>query len=222
MIMEGTPIWVIDFEGSTRTGIVEYGVVELVLTKGIFKTMTHFCRSKQSIPLKDVQCHGISTEMTLREPPFMHEIPTFIQARQNGFFCAHNSIFENTMLNSYCPLPPCKYQLQDAPATVGWGPWLDTYYLYKHTVVRGQDYRLSSLIRAFNLESDLMALAERFCPKNRRRYHCALFDALASALLLLLFVRKHPHVTFVELLLQSASSIDNNEQCNQRYLNLNI
>jgi DNA polymerase-3 subunit epsilon len=34
------------------------------------------------------------------------------------------------------------------------------------------------------LQGQLDSLAERHCPSQRRKYHCALYDALASALIL--------------------------------------
>ena len=43
---------------------------------------------------------------------------------------------------------------------------------------------LSSLVSALRLTPRLDALAAEHCPPNRRRYHCALYDALAAALVL--------------------------------------
>ena len=45
-------------------------------------------------------------------------------------------------------------------------------------------YQLNTLIGLFGLEESLNQLAQEYCPKERIRYHCALYDALASALLL--------------------------------------
>lgn len=41
------------------------------------------------------------------------------------------------------------------------------------------------IISLFSLNSDLEKLSKEHCPKTRKRAHCALFDSLASALLLL-------------------------------------
>jgi DNA polymerase III epsilon subunit-like protein len=46
-----------------------------------------------------------------------------------------------------------------------------------------------ALIRSFQLEKDLEALACEYCPEDRRRPHAALYDALACSLLLLRWVK---------------------------------
>jgi DNA polymerase III epsilon subunit-like protein len=43
---------------------------------------------------------------------------------------------------------------------------------------------LGYLIDAFNLSKSVDHLASKFCPQDRQKPHCALYDALASALLL--------------------------------------
>jgi DNA polymerase-3 subunit epsilon len=43
---------------------------------------------------------------------------------------------------------------------------------------------LESIVSAFGLQPDLDLAAKRHCPGERCRYHCALYDALAGALLL--------------------------------------
>jgi hypothetical protein len=40
------------------------------------------------------------------------------------------------------------------------------------------------LVKEFMLQDDLDNLAGKHCPSNRRKAHCALYDALASSLLL--------------------------------------
>ena len=44
--------------------------------------------------------------------------------------------------------------------------------------------RLESLVAACSLQGELDALASVHCPAGRRRYHAALYDALAGALVL--------------------------------------
>jgi hypothetical protein len=47
-----------------------------------------------------------------------------------------------------------------------------------------QSHKLRDLIVLFDLQALLDEQAALYCPEKRRRYHCALYDTLASALLL--------------------------------------
>jgi hypothetical protein len=73
------------------------------------------------------------------------------------------------------------------------------------------------LIRVFRLEEDLKALANEHCPEGRRRHHCALHDALASAVLLLQIFRLpgYETVDLWWLLFNSAPSRDRQEEWSQ-------
>jgi len=65
-----------------------------------------------------------------------------------------------------------------------WGPWIDTCRLARAWAPTLGDFRLSSLVSVLRLAPLIYALAAEHCPPNRRRYHCALYDALAAALVL--------------------------------------
>jgi DNA polymerase-3 subunit epsilon len=67
---------------------------------------------------------------------------------------------------------------------IEWGPWLDSARLYAHFFPRLASGRLEDVVRAAGLQAELDALAAVHCPAGRRRYHAALYDALAGALLL--------------------------------------
>ncbi|MDR1255259.1 MAG: 3'-5' exonuclease [Puniceicoccales bacterium] len=182
------PVYVIDFEGSWVGGIVEYGIVGILLDKGIFETRTRLCQTNVPVAISEYRCHGILNRELVHCLPFSQDLGFFIKARQQGIFCAHNAAFENQLLSRYCPV----LEIEKSFATydkrdMGWGPWLDTYGLYKHLLPRKVDCGLSHLIATLRLETNLNALANKFCPSTRKKYHCALYDALASALLLLKF-----------------------------------
>src|SRR5690606_31241113 len=66
-----------------------------------------------------------------------------------------------------------------------WGPWLDSRILAERLYPNIGDYKLSSLVRYWGLQEVLDQWASHFCPPTRNRYHCALYDALGSWLLLL-------------------------------------
>ncbi|MGC4072314.1 MAG: hypothetical protein QM760_07325 [Nibricoccus sp.] len=50
--------------------------------------------------------------------------------------------------------------------------------------------KLAELVAMFGLQAELDALAAEHCSKDRRKYHAALYDALAAALLLLALGRQ--------------------------------
>ena len=68
--------------------------------------------------------------------------------------------------------------------------------------------RLEALIAALGLQARLDALALEHCPPDRRRYHAALYDALAGALLLIALA-EDPQIGGLTLLqLLSLSTLD--------------
>jgi DNA polymerase-3 subunit epsilon len=62
--------------------------------------------------------------------------------------------------------------------------------LYRQFYPRLAGYGLSELIAAGGLDAELAVQAGRHCPEPRRRYHAALYDALAGAVLLLSLARE--------------------------------
>ena len=103
------------------------------------------------------------------------------------------------MLSTYAPILTTHNQAHI------WGPWLDTYFLYK------KHFKISScglkeLIEMFNLREVLEKISRKFCPPARKNFHCALYDALACTLLFLNFIRQ-PEIqskTFTWLLQMSS------------------
>jgi DNA polymerase III epsilon subunit-like protein len=65
-----------------------------------------------------------------------------------------------------------------------WGKWIDTMVLYKLFFKNISDYSLENLIDEFELTSKLLTVASNFCPMHKLGYHSAIFDALATCLLL--------------------------------------
>ena len=201
--MEDFIIYAIDFEGSRQTGILEYGIVGLSAQQGIFSTESKLCKNKTYIPLTEMHCHGLSANHLLTKIDFSNYLNHFLQLRSKAFFCAHNAIFENTLLSDYCPITSNAYSLHKMQ-TQQWGPWIDTYILYKK-FFKNKSYSLNELIKNFQLGEILSTLGKKFCPHTRNNFHCALFDAIACALLLLNFIRnvKSNTITLTWLLEQS-------------------
>ena len=202
--MEELPVYAIDFEGSLQTGILEYGIVGFTPQKGIFFTETRLCKNKTDIPANESSCHGLCAENLKTCGDFSQYLEKFIRLRKTALFCAHNAAFENRLLSDYCPIVPESYAVSSAPKQQ-WGPWLDTWFLYrKH--LKTQACTVEQLIRFCNLSEVLSQLSRKFCPPDRKNFHCALFDALACALLFLNFIRSEAGIgkNFLELLQQSS------------------
>lgn len=171
---------VIDFEGSSSYGIIEFGVVTLQGGE-VAGCQTALCQAEGVITERDSWQHGLRREDTAGEPPFATHWERFNGLRQSGHFAAHHASVEERLLKRTWPYPT----LGEGERRPGWGPWVDTRVLYHSIFPDLQSHKLASLIDVFGLQSRLECLARAHCPPRRSRYHCALYDALASALLIL-------------------------------------
>ena len=179
------PVYMMDFEGSPLTGVVEYGVVCL-LEGQIQSVETALCRPTGSIPPRDRDVHGISESEAVRGEPFAGLYAKFVEYRRKGIFAAHNRHAENTFLKDTWAVPPVVPDWRDGRAVAQeWAPWIDTLSIYKTLYPGLASYALGDLVQAFGLAGELGSLGATHCPPKRRRPHCALYDALASSLLLL-------------------------------------
>jgi len=193
------PIHIIDFEGSIASGILEYGIVTL-RGGAIVTTQTRLCRAVGRVRDEDAALHGLTAGLVARCEPFAsaEEFARFARLRETGPLGAHFAHAENSLLKSAWPYPRQSPDFargasgaRAAAATiVDWGPWIDTGRLYAEIFPRLETCQLESLVRAFGLQAELDSLAATQCPEARRRYHAALYDALASALLLLSLGRR--------------------------------
>lgn len=179
-----TPIHVVDFEGSSRTGVVEFGVATL-LGGEVISAATGLHSPRQAIPAIDTQCHGLGAKDLRGLPPFESEWDRWVALRRGGLLAAHNASVESGLLRGTWPRPSVVPAfVGDEAAVAEWGPWIDTCRLARAWAPTLGDFRLSSLVSALRLTPRLDALAGEYCPPSRRRYHCALYDALAAALVL--------------------------------------
>jgi DNA polymerase-3 subunit epsilon len=137
------------------------------------------------IPLVETRVHGVTVESVVRYDPFETEREYFFTLRKTGLLAAHNAMFEAIMLRQYWAYPPFSPAHIHQGELMEWGPWLDTYRLYQSSFSGLDSYGLEALIKSFNLQDELDETAAEYCAGERARYHCALYDALASALLLL-------------------------------------
>lgn len=215
-----TPIHVIDFEGSRQSGIVEYGVATLVGCS-ITATYTRICAPVGTISDRDRAQHGINEEMASTSEPFDREWSLFSTLREAGPFCAHNVAVEAGLIATVWPYPKeCPNFAEPEIRAADWGPWLDTLRLYRRIYPGMESYGLEALVRDFSLQEELDHQAGLFCPAGRKHYHCALYDAMASALLLArLFSEPELESASLRwLILQSASSDSERELMGQQEL----
>ena len=174
----------VDFEGSVASGILEYGVVTL---RGavIVDTRTRLCRATGRVRAEDAAVHGLDAGAVAGHAPFGDDFELFARWREGGPLAAHFANAENTLIKSVWPYPRTSPDFARPGATATeWGPWIDTGRLYPQLYPSLASAKLADVVAAFGLQARLDALAEEHCPADRRRYHAALYDALAGALLL--------------------------------------
>lgn len=184
MIWTKIPIHIIDFEGSKHSGIVEYGVVTLFEGK-IAETHTRVCRALEEISPEETKFHGISRLDTQNALPFAHEWKLFTNLRKTGPLAAHHAHTENHLIKAVWPYPPKSPDfLEHDQMITSWGPWIDTHQLFKFVFPSLESYQLMDLVEPFDFKEKLAQLSKKYCPQNRQKAHCALYDALATALLI--------------------------------------
>lgn len=179
------PIHIVDFEGTINSGIIEYGIVT-IHQETIIQTQSRLCSAIGEISLKEIRQHGITSDMIENKIPFSQDWELFAKLREEGILGAHHAHTENMLLKNTWPFPRMSRDFMNPSGSQAtWGPWIDTCQLYKVIYPQINKYKLSHLIEVFQLNDKLEELSLKHCPKSRRKYHCALYDALASATLLL-------------------------------------
>ena len=186
------PIFFVDFEGSHASGILEFGVVEICRGR-VVSTRTRLCRARGRVREEDVAVHGLREEALAAAAPFSEEWNYFLDVRERGPLAAHYAGVENGLLKSVWPYPSNVPDFARPGARlVEWGPWVDTARLYEQSIPSFGSGRLEALVVAAGLQGELATLASLHCPPDRCRYHAALYDALAGALLLANLARVSP------------------------------
>lgn len=213
-------VFFVDFEGSRASGILEYGVAEV---KGgeIVSTRTRLCRAMGRVRAEDVAVHGLTEAALEQEAPFADEWEYFADLRGHGPLAAHYAGVENGLLKSVWPYPRSSPDFaRPGERVIEWGPWIDSARLYAQFYPQLESGRLESLVLACGLQPALAALADAHCPPGRRRYHAALYDALAGALLLATLAREPrlAELTIMQLLAFSTLDGEKRDALQQRDL----
>ena len=185
------PIHFVDFEGSLAAGVLEYGVVTLRGPE-IMAVQTRLCRPRGRVRPEDTALHGLREAALAACAPLADDWEFFAGLRETGPLAAHFAGVENALLKSVWPYPrPSPDFARGQGATVtDWGPWVDTGRLCPQLFPALPSAKLADLVAAGGLQAGLDALAVAHCPPGRRRYHAALYDALAGALLLAALARE--------------------------------
>lgn len=210
----------VDFEGSRTSGILEYGVAE-VLGGKITGTSTRLCRAIGRVWAEDVAVHGLEEKTLAGHAPFSDEWEYFAGLRERGPLAAHYAGVENGLLKSVWPYPRNSPDFaRPGESVIEWGPWIDSARLYAQFYPRLDSGRLESLVAACGLQAELDELARAHCPPERRRYHAALYDALAGALLLASLAREPrlAELTVMQLLAFSTLDGEKRDALQQRNL----
>ena len=170
----------IDFEGSAQIGVVEYGCA-LIKHGKIIGTQTNCCKPSGRLLPQDELSYGLRQKELSNLRHFSDERELFMHLYGSvDLFGAHHSVTEENMLKMHWPYPVKRKTGQSCT----WGPWLDTRIIYENLYPTLGNFKLSHLIKTFDLEEELTANAAIHCPPERRKPHCALYDALAAALLI--------------------------------------
>ena len=202
------PIFVVDFEGSRVSGVLEYGVATL-LGGRVVEAATRLCAATGRVRAEDVAVHGLSEPELAGRAPFADEWEYFAGLRERGPLAAHYAGVENALLKGVWPYPrPSPDFARPGERIVEWGPWLDSARIYGQLYPQLASGKLEDVIAACGLQGELDGLAAQFCPVERRRYHAALYDALAGAVLLASLAREPAVAGMSVMQLLALSTLD--------------
>lgn len=198
--MLNLPVFVVDFEGTTQSGVVEYGVVRVengLLTEG----QTGFCQPSGRISANEFRTHRLSNSFLKSQESFQSAYEHFSGMRRAGVFAAHHHSTEDRLLRHHWPIPPAVHDpLRPGSFCHRWGPYIDTLHLAQRLWPELPAYDLKTVLLGLDMEGELRRRAAEVAPPGRRDWHCALFDAFASALILLKVLQSAPEMSLVDLL----------------------
>jgi len=184
------PVFFVDFEGSRATGVLEYGVVTVV-GGHVVDARTRLCGATGRVRDEDAAVHGLREGDVAGYEPFAEDFDFFAGLRERGPLAAHYAGVENALLKSAWPYPRSSPDFaRPAGSVAEWGPWIDTGALYAQLYPKLVSLKLADLVTVCGLQAELAVLTAAHCPPARCRYHAALYDALAGALLLASLARE--------------------------------
>jgi DNA polymerase-3 subunit epsilon len=208
MVWTEQPIFFIDFEGSVASGILEYGVVE-VRGGQVSARHARMCRATGRVRPEDEAVHGLNEAALAKLAPFEDDWELFAGLRERGPLAAHFAGAENSLLKSVWPYPRNSIDFaRPGERCIDWGPWIDTARLYQQFYPHLSTGRLEGIVAECSLQLELDVLAIESCSGSRRRYHAALYDALAGGLLLASLARDPRLARLTTMQLLAFSTLD--------------
>ena len=202
------PIFFVDFEGSRASGILEYGVAT-VLGGRVIEGVTRRCAATGRVRAEDVAVHGLSEASLAGCAPFAEEWDYFAGLRERGPLAAHYAGVETGLLKGVWPYPRRSPDFaRPGERVIEWGPWIDSARIYGQLYPQLESGKLQAVIAGCGLQNELDVLSEKFCPAERRRYHAALYDALAGAVLLASLARVPTVAGMTVMQLLALSTLD--------------
>lgn len=215
-----TPVHVIDFEGSVRTGVVEFGAVTLL--DGVVCTLAaRLCRPRAHVAAEETRVHGLADADLAAAEPFEAEWLRFAGLRDTGVLAAHFSATENALLRATWPCPRLAPDfLEPGRQAAEWGPWIDSGRLAIDGLRAGAPAGLEDVVETLGLRRALEESAARWCPPARCRFHCAPYDALAAALVLDALARESDGSPWSLARLIAASTADSSRRDERRQARL--
>lgn len=202
------PIHVIDFEGDRTGGVLEWGVATVVAGR-IVGTATRRCRPTGRVAAAAQAVHRLDPAGLAGERPFVEDFALFRDWRACGVFAAHFAAVEHGLLKHTWPFPPLSPDWSAPGRQVAdWGPWIDTARLAVDAglTTDGRPPGLAAAVAAAEVGRALADAVEAWCPADRRAPHCALYDALAAALVLIAVLRPLPATRLTPAGLVAASA----------------
>jgi len=191
---------VVDFEGTPTSGVIEFGIARWEGGR-VEEVFTDRCRPTGPVRWADSRTHGLRGTDLKDRRPFDNYFDEFLRRRRDGLFAAHHCSVEARLLRHHWPLVP---EVPD-PHRPGvgchqWGPFVDTLKVVRTTHPTLSSWDLQSVVEAFQLGEEIEALAGEMVPAGRRKWHCAPYDALATALVLRVVLESFPEWSEQELL----------------------
>jgi DNA polymerase-3 subunit epsilon len=159
----------IDFESAgAATGHtdvpIQIGIARWTPTHGLGESFVSYLCATKSITWSAQKVHGITLADLAEAPELLSLWPVVKEHLQNRIIVAHGKGTEKKFLRAF-------------PGH-GFGPWVDTLLLARATWPQWSDHSLGSLCDHLDLTPKIQSA----CPN--RQWHDALFDSVASLLLL--------------------------------------
>jgi DNA polymerase III epsilon subunit-like protein len=201
-------VYFIDFEGGVASGVLEYGVVTICGGR-VTETLTRLCAPIGRVRPEDTEIHGLEGDELARFEPFSSDWGLFADLREKGPLAAHYAGAENSLLKATWPYPRNSPDFaRPGSRVIDWGPWIDSARIYSQLYPSLESGRLEAVVAACGLQGELDDLAAAHCPAGRRKYHAALYDAIAGALLLGSLTRNPQLASLTVMQLLALSTLD--------------